>query len=300
MRIVNKTFIINGGLGRHIAAIPALEKYVKNNPETIIVAHHWTPIFWGNKILMDCVTDATTKGLFERVKNTKIICPEPYYEHDYINDRIHMIDAFNKIINEDEEHLPHAKLYLSNAEFAIARGIARCNDKKTIIFQPFGSTARMEGGIVIDSTVRSLSIENTNAIIDFFYDKGYNIILFDDKNFPGLRTDKILQIPPRDCRGWAALFANCDYFIGVDSAGQHMARAFDVRGAVFFGGTSEINCSYPDHFITLKKDLPKKYVPYRFADFDVWLAEFHNNDLMTYSEEEIYNLCQVLEKDINK
>ena len=82
------TILVDGGLGRMISAIPALEKYVKNNTETIIVTYYWTPIYWGNKILRHSITDSSTKGLFEKIKNTKIIKPEPYYNSNYLNNKI--------------------------------------------------------------------------------------------------------------------------------------------------------------------------------------------------------------------
>ena len=66
------TLMIDGGLGRVITAIPALEKYVTDNPDTIILITQWVPILWGNKILQNNVLDAGSKGLFEKIKNTKM------------------------------------------------------------------------------------------------------------------------------------------------------------------------------------------------------------------------------------
>ena len=97
------TFLIDGGLGRQIAAIPALEKYVTKHPDTNIITYFWTPIYWGNPILSDRTFDSNTKGIFQMIKDTKIIKPEPYYNTNYINSKINMADAFNEEINGDNE-----------------------------------------------------------------------------------------------------------------------------------------------------------------------------------------------------
>ena len=50
---MNTTFIIDGGAGRVINSIPALEKYYKLNPEDDfnIIVHGWESVFWSNSKL---------------------------------------------------------------------------------------------------------------------------------------------------------------------------------------------------------------------------------------------------------
>ena len=42
---MDKAIFINGGAGRVLAAIPVLEKYVENNPGTIIVSEAWPELY---------------------------------------------------------------------------------------------------------------------------------------------------------------------------------------------------------------------------------------------------------------
>ena len=63
---MKKVFVIDGGAGRAIAAIPALEKYVRLHPnETVrIVVFGWDNLIWGNTLLQDITYNADTKCLF--------------------------------------------------------------------------------------------------------------------------------------------------------------------------------------------------------------------------------------------
>jgi hypothetical protein len=133
-----------------------------------------------------------------------------------------------------------------------------------------------------------------------FRKENFDIAFFDDREIQFLDRGKFLPIRNVDCRVWASVIANCDYFVGCDSAGQHIARAFDVPGAVFMGGTSEINTSYPDYFTMLKKEGPRTYMSYRLADFDYWLSELNNSDLMSYSTDEMINAGKVLIQEARK
>lgn len=295
------TFIIDGGLGRQIAAIPALEKFIRRYSDTNIITHFWTPIYWGNKILANRTFDASTKGLFDRVKDTKIVKPEPYYNSNYINNKVSLADAFNEEINGDNEKMPIPRIHLTPAEMRNGWNIARQNNRKVVVFQPFGSTARIENGEILDNTVRSLEMGATQQLINFLRNDGYDIAFFDDREWPAtIDRNKFLPIRGVDCRVWASIIANSDYFLGVDSAGQHIARAFDKPGTVIIGGTTEVNTSYPDHFNIVKKNVEKRYMSYRLCDFDYWLSELENSDLMRYSPEEVQNICNMVGKDIKE
>jgi ADP-heptose:LPS heptosyltransferase len=285
------TIIIDGGLGRQICAIPALEKFVDKNPDTIIVTHFWTSIFWGNPKLTDKVYDVNTKGLYKLIKDTKIFKPEPYYNNRYLNEEIHLIDAFNEEINGDQEKLSHPKIYLSDKEIKEARKYR--GTRPLICLQPFGSTAKFENNDIIDGTARSLPKNLTLKLIETLHKK-YDLVLFDDREISFIDRKKFIQTPPMDCRNWAALIANCNYFIGSDSAGQHIANSLNVPGLVFIGGTSAINTTYEGRLTVIKKSVQRKYMHYRLCDFDYWLAELENSNTLDFSENE----CKDITKNI--
>jgi len=296
---VETTLLIDGGLGRFISAIPALEKFVKKNPDTIIITYYWTQIYWGNKILRPSVIDSSTKGIFKIIKDTKIIKPEPYYNTNYLNNRISIVEAFNEEINGDNEKMSLPKIYLSAEELKSGKNIAKQNNKKLVVFQPFGQNAVFTNDDVIDNSIRSLSKKMTLDIIQMLKNQNFDIAFFDNREVPFLNKNLFLPIQNVDCRVWSSIIANCDYFIGCDSAGQHIARAFNIPGTVILGGTSEINTSYPDHFNIVRRNEDYSYASYRLADFDNYLSCLENSDLMNFTDEEILLLKENILKNLN-
>lgn len=296
-----KTLIIDGGLGRVITAIPALEKYVTKNPNTVILIYQWLPIIFGNKILSKVSYDALhVKGLFDLIKDTKIIKPEPYYNTDYLNGKISLLDAWNQEINGDSESMPVPNIVLRNDEIQQASQLRRTYHRKVIAFQPFGSTAVIDENGVKDNSLRSLDHKTTQQIVKALKLQGYGIWLMTDKNIPFLNGTDFISYYTQNIREVAAAINHCDYFLGVDSSGQHLARAFNKPGTIIMGGTNTKNVTYPDHFNILNDNEERVYMPYRLTDFDWWLSETLNKDCMNFDDKEIKNMtCNIL-KHIKK
>jgi ADP-heptose:LPS heptosyltransferase len=97
---------------------------------------------------------------------------------------------------------------------------------------------------------------------------------------------------------WASLIEYCDYFVGVDSVGQHMARACGKPGTVIFGSTFPINTSYPDWFQIIEKEGEKKYSPIRITGLDSVLADRYNDRMMDFDETEITEMYNKIVADI--
>jgi len=89
-------------------------------------------------------------------------------------------------------------------------------------------------------------------------------------------------------RQWAAIIEAADYFVGVDSVGQHMAYSFDKPGSVIIGSTFAENISYPKYFnIVEKKNNKKKYSPIRIHGLDGDLADRYNDTCMDFTQREL-------------
>ena len=99
---------------------------------------------------------------------------------------------------------------------------------------------------------------------------------------------------------WASLIDAADYFIGVDSVGQHMARAVGTKGTVIYGSTFPINTSYPNYFQVLEKEGVKKYSPIRITGLDSVMADRLNESLMDFSEKEVKEIFDSIVADIEK
>lgn len=307
---MNTTFIITGGAGRVIAAIPALEKYHKLKPKDDfrVIVHGWDTLYWSHPLLQKRTFGANQKGLFDSIiRNTKICSPEPYQNNRFYNQKISLIQAFDEEINKTKKHddLGIPNLYLSSVEDSMIQDFiqaekAKQKKRKMIVFQPYGSGVDQIATQPVDSSNRSLTLSayyqlvkelSKDAVVfyasqpQFRHPNDKTSVTFDDKQ-PYLRT-------------MMGLIKHCDYFVGIDSVGQHMARAFDKPGTVLMGATNETNFSYPDHFeLIRKKDREPIYSPWRLADFDCEFSNRENDGIMDFTDEELQDIIESIQEKI--
>lgn len=307
-----KVFAIDGGAGRAIAAIPALKKYARNHPDEdwAVIAFGWDTLFWGIPELQDRVYSADVKGIFKNMlKDSDIISPEPYRLWEYYNQKCSLVEGFDKLINETEDHsdLGVPELVLNKGEEKVAANIIndvknQQNKNLTILIQPFGRSARIDNGDIIDDSSRSIEPGVYHKLVKKLSQK-YNIIFMGEGEYAQLvsQEDSISAKLQLDLRGWAAVIESCDYFIGCDSVGQHMARAFDKPGTVILGSTYAVNITYPDHFqIIENENVEKEYSPIRICGLDSHLADRKNDRCMDFTDEEVDNIYSAIVKDIKE
>tara|TARA_B100001964_G_C14217884_1_gene593744 strand:+ start:715 stop:1854 length:1140 start_codon:yes stop_codon:yes gene_type:complete len=301
-----KVFMLSGGAGRIICALPAFEKYVKDNgkDDVYIISQSGLEFFLGTEF-QDITFDLGHKGLFKDIiKPNNLINLEPYQEYGYYNQEKSLTQSFDKLINDTDSHgdLGRPKIVLSKTEEINAvNTVKECKKqqekKYTVVIQPFGRNANQhDGGHVVDETSRSLSTD------DYFYiseqlRKKYNVISMAEIKFD---NDKNMYVDA-NLRHWAAIIEAADYFVGVDSCGQHMAYAFDKPGSVIIGSTFAENISYPKHFnIVEKPNTPKVYSPIRIEGLDSELANRVNDSCMDFTKQELEEITNNILKDIQK
>lgn len=311
---MNKIFWIDGGAGRAIAAIPALLKYDRLNPDTnwsVLVAG-WDNLYWGIPELQDKAYGIDTKGIFDNVisKADIIITPEPYRNPAYFKQEISLVEAFDREINGSTDHsdLGVPKLAFNKAETNVSlQTIKELKERqkkaKTIVIQPFGRGAQpiaanenQQTTEVADEESRSLSSAAYLSLAKKLSLK-YNLIFFGEPQFQ-LAQDTFASNYTCDLRQWASLIKEADYLVGVDSVGQHMARAVGTPGTVIFGSTFPVNTSYPDFFQIIEKEGVKKYAPIRLTGLDTALANRINDKLMDFEESEVNDIFKKIVADI--
>jgi Glycosyltransferase family 9 (heptosyltransferase) len=309
---MSKTIIyIDGGAGRVIAAIPALLKFHRLNPnkDWSVVIPAWDALLWSIPELQDRTYGADTKGLWDNVVQYAdlIMTPEPYRLPAYFKQEISLAEAFDREINNTTDHndLGVPKLIFNKAEEkwavnTIADIKQQQQKDKTIIIQPFGRGATLDRADIVDSASRSLSADAYVSLTKKLSAK-YNMVFFGDPQFQVATDSYTIKLPPQtDLRMWAALIDCADYFVGVDSVGQHMARATDTPGTVIFGSTFPINTSYPDYFQIIEKAGQKKYSPIRITGLDSILADRYNDTMMDFEESEITEMYNKIVADIER
>ena len=233
-----KSFFINGGAGRVLCSIPALEKYQEDHPDEdfLIVCEGGTDFFKGHPTLYNKVYDSWHKNLFrDKLIHTDVVSPEPYRHWEYYNKKCSLSQAVDIEINgKGIRELPKPTIKLSqeekvNGRFIVEEVRQKTNKKKTVVFQPFGRGVQTVGNIITDPSGRSFEFNNVVSIIKRLQKK-YSVILMSEFGFDfekeGLKDTISFpagnQVP---IRGWAGIIKEADVFLGCDSVGQHIAYA---------------------------------------------------------------------------
>lgn len=309
---MNTTFIINGGAGRVITAISALEKYARQNPKDDfkVLVYGWEMLFWSHPLLQNKTFSIGTKGIFNQtIKNSRTICPEPYLIHGYYNQQLSMAEAFDEEINKTTDHkdLTPPRLYVATQERNSIKKIIRDrkqekNKSKVLVIQPYGSGMAVINDRPFDNSHRSLDVDDYVKIIKLIEEKNKDVLIcfFGDKQFRHPDDDISDYFLPinTDLRFYMSLIEESDYFVGVDSVGQHMARALNTPGMIIMGSTDEKNVSYSDYFTIFRNGRIPEYSPIRLSGIDCEFADRMNDRIMTFSDDHIAKIVDIVNRNL--
>jgi hypothetical protein len=302
-----KAFFLNGGMGRIISAIPALEKYyeAKEDPDFIIVIEGICNIMNGHPTLDNKTYDMYHKNLFHtKLINMDIVSPEPYRLNEYFNQKCDIAQAFDMLINNKGiRELPAPTLILSKEELlegrkAIDEIKKKVKKEKLVIIQPFGRAITQIDNSFVDKSNRSIEFSNLKQIIKKLQEKDWAVCIMSEFGIEfkdaGFKDEvAIPEIP--DLRKWAGLIKYADHFLGCDSVGQHLAKAMDTPASVVMGATYPINTSYPNdkNFTIIDMgQFDREYDPIRIS-FDERISRKHERIMTMTPEIEDYVVSAV-------
>lgn len=306
----NTAFYINGGIGRVICAIPALEKYHKNNPQDdfIIYSEFAYEAFVGHPELHKRAYPYGHAHLFrDKIKQRNLIMPEPYTVWEYYNQKCSIAQAFDIIINGSlDKELSNLTIHLSNEEKVTASSIItdmkiKRNNKPLIIFQPFGKGITM-GALEtptgpIDNTGRSFTLAQAARLISLIEHR-YCVLLMNEFNidFQKLGTkEEVFFVENINLRKWFGLLGAADKFIGCDSVGQHITHAIGKPSYVVLGATYPENVSYPENKNFKVFDFNKSkrvYSPIRITSDEH--ADRQNEQAMDLTETQLKKIASAI------
>lgn len=307
----NSAFFINGGAGRVLCSIPAFTKYLEENPDDdfIIVCEGGMEFYKGNKFLHSRAYDANHKDLFiDKVKDRDCFTPEPYRIWEYYNQKCSLAQAFDIAINNKGiRELPNSDIFLSSEEFhsgieVVKEVKEKTKKRKIIVFQPFGRGTSNFGDNLIDTSGRSFTIDDAVEIIRRLQ-KIYGIIIMSEFS---IETEKYKLDPVAvplniSLKKWAGIIQEADYFLGIDSVGQHIANSLDKKSSVIISSTYPINTSYPNtkNFNIIDIGLDRRvYDPIRISFDEV--SVLNNERLMQLNEKVIDYIVTSVKKHIEK
>lgn len=302
-----KAFFLNGGMGRIISAIPALEKYQQESGDDnfIVVIEGICDILKGHPTLDTKTYDMYHKNLFHtKLVNMDIVSTEPYRVNDYFNQKCNIAQAFDILINNKGiRDLPKSTLVLSKEELIAGKKVVdevkeKLKKEKVVIIQPFGRAIEQIDGSFVDKSNRSLEFFNLKNIIKKLQEKDWAVILmsefgidFKDAGF----KDEVAMPEKVELRQWAAIIKYADHFLGCDSLGQHLAYSLDTPASVVFGATYPANTSYPQsekfNIIDLGQ-MDREYDPIRIT-FDERISRKNERIMSMTPEIEDYVVAAV-------
>jgi hypothetical protein len=310
----SKAFFMNGGAGRVICSIPAFEKYAEKNEDFIIVCEGGTDFFKGHPTLHNKVFDNWHKGLFEKeIKHRDCVSLEPYRLWEYYNQKCNLSQAFDILINglEEPRELPKPTIVLNKTELlsgfnAVEEVKAVTGKDKILVVQPFGRSVEQIGNdFIADPSSRSFSLLSIVDIINELK-RDYGVIIMSEIHFPLEKDEdkgkyKVARPQIADMRLWASIISASDHFLGCDSMGQHIARAFDKTATVVLGSTYPENISYPEckdfDIIDVAKDR-RRYSPIRISIDDE--IDRYNDEAMEMTKEQIAQVISSVRKRMGK
>lgn len=308
--MLKKAFFINGGAGRVLCAIPALEWHKQNvDEDVVIVAESWGELYMASPIIRDNVYPMGHKGLFEeKLKDREIISPEPYRLNAYFNQNCNLIQAFDILINDLKE-IPKTKKF--NLEInkidqvygynLVDQARKTIGKEKVVVFQPFGSGVVKEGNFIFDTSGRSIELKDVYDIAEKL-SKDYSVIMMTNIEVPAPPKAIGIVMPQGvNLLQWMGIINAADYFVGCDSMGQHYAHALGKPATVVIGSTCPENITYPDNkdFTVIDNGKEKrKYIPMRIThDFS---GERNNEDLMIMSSDTINKVIKSVTDKLGK
>jgi len=307
---MKKAFFINGGAGRVLCAIPALEWYKQNVDENVvIVAEAWAELYMSSPIIRDNVYQIGHKDLFtEKLMDREIISPEPYRLNAYFNQKCNLIQAFDILINDlkdipatKEFNLDINKVDQVHGYNLINQALIQSKKEKAVVFQPFGSGVTRDGDFIFDTSGRSLELKDVYEIAEKLSEH-YLVIMMTNIDIPPPKKQIGIVIPTNtNLLQWMGIIKAADYFIGCDSMGQHYAHALGKPATVIIGATCPENISYPDNkdFTIIDNGKEKRrYIPMRVTqDF---AGERNNEDLMILSDETMKTVIKSVTNKLGK
>ena len=237
---MKKIILLSGGLGRGVAALPALIKFNRNNPdlEWYVSIPSWDYIGDCIPEIQHRIFDASDRNAWEHIflKADVVITPEPYTLPNFYKGEINLVEAFDELINNTTDHsdLDYECLKLSGHELDQEKEVIMSiydiyKKKRTVVINPYGSTAVKTRWGIRDETYRSMSenlfyklceklVEKYYPIIDSLItkvneSKDYKLATKKNKNYHPVRMlHKWLEIPCAPHSISSHYFSNFNFF----------------------------------------------------------------------------------------
>jgi len=299
-----RIFSISGGLGKNIAATPVL-KYLKETypDDELILLTAWDNIFYNNPYVKVFRFNEYKYFHEDYIENDAIIINNnPYDDLEYRQGKIHLTQAFAKVWGIKDYKKVELKPYVNipiEFEVSARKEIYDMKNKfkqPLIVVQYLGAT-KYENGIIYPSGRENIDLF-TKVIANL--SQRYTILLMKLANQPmiNIKKDNILTLT-KDAHymKWFAYIKYADFFVGIDSSGQHMAATVNTPAVVVFGRTNPNNLSYKNQII-ITGECEKLHCNGGFLSIPTYFTCKYNYKCMTTIDEN--KIINAVDKYFNK
>jgi hypothetical protein len=276
---------IDGGMGRVLCATAAINKMSREH-ETIVITSF--PEIFFNHPNLHKIYNLSREYLWDDViKNGEFLNPEPYHNHLYYNQKHHLSQSFNYLLNGDSS-FSFPQVFLTPQELSWAASYidnikVRTNCSHVIGYQPFGAGCVANDPLgCVDASNRSLSGDAARFIAE-----NIKYTLLNLSHVP-INLPNVWQ-GTFTTREYLALAAHVDSVLTVDSFLSHAAAAFGKTGVLLLGATHVQNVGYPNYRTCYRDGFPKAYYPNRFAGF-----VDKSKDAMHYNSEDLHTIIDIV------
>jgi hypothetical protein len=224
------------------------------------------------------------------VKGNELVVPEPYYLKRYYDEEIHLIQAFDLILNNKEDTELKPKFYLLEDEIVGGKTTVddiRSNKKKPVVMLQAHS-ASFDKKTHNDNTRRSMSSSLLSAILEQI-----DAVFINFSTIP-IQNEKVINLEI-DVRKYISLVAFSDYCIGIDSCMSHIAAGFDKVGTFFYGPTNHKQLGYNRFMNISRAGYPKGHQSFRISSNPML-----NHGAMDFTENEISEAISAIKNHMSK
>jgi hypothetical protein len=246
-----KILLCEGGFGRQVFSTALIPKLA--GKDKIYCMSSYTEVYQDNPYVAESFGRNSTyiyKSIIKDPNNT-ILFRDPYFESEFIQGKIHVINAWANALGIEytKDMLPELyvnKTHLNKAkEFKQQVGnfiIVQFTCGQSPLSQNFNAPFNYEG------FERKVSKENAQKIVNAIKDK-YPSLTILNMCFPNenMQLDGVVTVGQVPTMFYAAALKESEGFIGVNSCLMHMAAAMRTKGVGLWGGSSPTMWGYDFH-----------------------------------------------------
>ena len=247
-------FLVEGGIGKNIAATAVVECLNKYYPDRkIVVLAPYPEVFLNNPSIFRVYKSTALQYFHEdfiKDQDTIFLAHEVYKSNQYVKENKHLVVSWCEMFGLQYKN-EKPKIFLTNAELASASN-KFYRSKETLILQTNGGGDNSPSY----SWARDIPPHLASNLINILKDK-YHIFHLSHTNQMNFKDVERINLPLRELLSLIAISKNR---ILIDSFSQHAAAAFMLPSTVLWIGTNPDKLGYVIHKNLLPKDGTKKFI----------------------------------------